>query len=160
MHTALLATVSPLINLSSTSKLAHPNAGRCSMFSGSVLPAFAKHVNQCHYRLHASGRHCALTAPVDADLSHMPPVTIHAGADELLRAGAELMARRLKTAGVRCDLHRWPGQVHDFPLFANILPEGRRAITYLGDFINEVIVPRKPIAATTPPAARLVSVNA
>jgi acetyl esterase/lipase len=77
-----------------------------------------------------------------------------ARADELLLPDAELMARRLQMAGVRCDLHVWQGQIHDFPLAADILPEGRRAISYLGDFVNEVTVPRKPMPTpTVPPAA-------
>jgi acetyl esterase/lipase len=48
------------------------------------------------------------------------------------------MAERLQYSGVRCDLHLWDGQIHDFPLAADILPEGRRAIRYIGDFIREV----------------------
>jgi acetyl esterase/lipase len=148
-----LATVSPLVDLSTTRKLVHPNACRCSMFSSGALPTFAKYVNQCHHRLRVGSRHRALADPIDADLSQMPPVAIHAGADELLRPGAELLARRLQNAGVRCDLHVWRGQVHDFPLATDILPEGRRAITYLGDFINEVAVPRTPISPAAPAAA-------
>ena len=92
------------------------------------------------------GKRIALVPSVDADLSKMPSVAIHAGADELLLHDAELMARRLKAAGVRCDLHVWQGQVHDFPLPADILPEGRRAIRYVGEFVNEVAVPRRPFA--------------
>jgi acetyl esterase/lipase len=68
----------------------------------------------------------------------LPPVTIHASSDELLLPDAELMAERLQISGVRCDLHLWDGQIHDFPLAADVLPEGRRAIRYLGDFIKEV----------------------
>ncbi|OBF87267.1 esterase [Mycobacterium sp. 852002-51163_SCH5372311] len=142
-----IATVSPLTDLDSARRLAHPNARRCAMFSGRVLPVFAKYVERCHKRLSAGESPCVLVPPVDADLSRMPPVAIHAGGDELLLHDAELMARRLTEAGVRCDLHVWQGQVHDFPLAADILPEGRRAIRYLGDFIAEVTVPRETLAA-------------
>jgi acetyl esterase/lipase len=149
-----IATVSPLTDLGSSRRLTHPNARRCSMFGSDALPIFAKYVEQCHRRLRAGGPHLAMVPPVDADLSRMPPVAIHAGADELLLHDAELMAQRLQTAGVRCDLHVWRGQIHDFPLAADILPEGRRAIRYLGDFINEVTVPRMSVTtSTSPPAA-------
>jgi acetyl esterase/lipase len=77
-------------------------------------------------------------SPVDADLSSLPPVTIHASSDELLLPDAELMAKRLDVAGIRCDLHLWDGQIHDFPLAADVLPEARRAIRYIGDFVKEV----------------------
>jgi hypothetical protein len=79
-----------------------------------------------------------VVSPVDADLSSLPPVTIHASSDELLLPDAELMAKRLEATGIRCDLHLWDGQVHDFPLAADILPEGRRAIRYIGDFVKDV----------------------
>jgi acetyl esterase/lipase len=48
------------------------------------------------------------------------------------------MAKRLEASGVRCDLHLWDGQIHDFPLAADVLPEGKRAIRYIGDFAKEV----------------------
>jgi acetyl esterase/lipase len=44
----------------------------------------------------------------------------------------------MQFSGVRCDLHLWDGQIHDFPLAADVLPEGRRAIRYIADFIKEV----------------------
>jgi acetyl esterase/lipase len=75
---------------------------------------------------------------VDADLTSLPPVTIHASSDELLLPDAELMANRLEASGVRCDLHLWDGRIHDFPLAADVLPEGKRAIRYIGDFVKEV----------------------
>jgi acetyl esterase/lipase len=68
----------------------------------------------------------------------LPPVAIHASSDELLLPDAELMAKRLEAAGIRCDLHLWDGQIHDFPLAAEILPEGRQAIRYIGDFVKDV----------------------
>jgi acetyl esterase/lipase len=149
-----VATVSPLTDLDSSRRLAHPNARRCAMFGHGVLPIFAKYVEQCHQRLSAAGSPCALVPPVDADLSQMPPVTIHASADELLLHDAELMARRLHEDGVRCDLHVWQGQIHDFPLAADILPEDRRAIRNLGEFIREVTVPRRlHTTVTSHPAA-------
>jgi acetyl esterase/lipase len=149
-----VATVSPLTDLGSPRRLKHRNARRCAMFADGVLPIFDKYVEECHKRLSAGGPPCVLVSPVDADLSEMPPVTIHASGDESLLHDAELMAQRLTEAGVRCDLHVWQGQVHDFPVAADILPEARRAIGYLGDFVNEVTVPQRHLAAsTTPPAA-------
>jgi acetyl esterase/lipase len=118
-----------------------------------VLPIFAKYVDRCHQRLSLGDPPCALVPPVDADLSQMPPAAIHAGADELLLHDAELMAQRLNAAGARCDLHVWQGQVHDFPLAADKLPEGRWAIRYLGEFVTEVTVPRRLRMASASPAA-------
>lgn len=131
-----IATISPLTDTDPLSKLGHPNAHRCSMFPSGALPIFSRYL-----------RRSRVASPVDADLSQLPPVAIHASSDELLLPDAELMTQRLTTAGVRCDLHLWDGQIHDFPLAADILPEGRRAIRYLGEFIRDVTGAAGPDAA-------------
>jgi acetyl esterase/lipase len=122
-----VATVSPLTDADPPGKLAHRNARRCSMFPSAALSVFTRYLHRAR-----------VVSPVDADLSSLPPVMIHASSDELLLADAELMAKRLNAAGIRCDLHLWDGQIHDFPLAADVLPEGRRAIGYIGDFVQQV----------------------
>lgn len=138
-----VATVSPFTDADPTAKLAHRNAQRCAMFPCEALTAFTRYLQRAR-----------ALSPIDADLSALPPVTIHASMDELLLPDAEVMAQRLDAAGVRCDLHLWEGQVHDFPLAADVLPEGRRAIGYIGDFVKEVTLgaaQRRPDIAPPPP---------
>ena len=146
-----VATFSPLTDLDPSRKLAHRNASRCALFTGGALSMFTRYMDQRERRLNARGTVRATTAPVDADLSQMPPVAIHASADELLLPDAELMAQRLRQAGVPCDLHLWAGQIHDFPLAADVLPEGREAIECVGKFVADVTTaPEKtyrPLAA-------------
>jgi len=145
-----IATVSPLTDLGLLRRRNHCNAKRCSMFSETALPILSRYAERCYRKLGVKGGYLSLISPVDADLTAMPPVTIHAGSDELLLHDAELMTQRLHRAGVRCDLHVWKGQVHDFPLAADVLPEGRRAIAYLGDFIDEVTAPQQaPVPFST-----------
>jgi len=38
---------------------------------------------------------------------------------------------------VRVRYDEWPGQVHDFPAFAGLIPEGRQANTRIGEFLLE-----------------------
>jgi acetyl esterase/lipase len=133
-----IAVVSPFTDADPTAKLRHRNADRCAMFPRGALPTFTRYL-----------RRAQVVSPVDADLTALPPVTIHASSDELLLPDAEVMAHRLEAAGVPCDLHLWDGQIHDFPLAADVLPEGRRAIRYIGDFVKEVtdvIEPPEPNA--------------
>ncbi|WP_025734978.1 alpha/beta hydrolase [Mycobacterium genavense] len=133
-----IATVSPFTDANPVRKLKHRNARKCSMFTAGALSIFSRYLGEVQLP-DGPGRSTGhVVSPVDADLSALPPVAIHAGADELLLPDAELMAERLEANGVRCDLHVWDGQIHDFPLAADVLPEGRRAIRYLGDFIKEV----------------------
>ncbi|HEU0192240.1 MAG TPA: alpha/beta hydrolase [Mycobacterium sp.] len=122
-----VAAVSPFTDPDPAGKLGHRNARRCSMFPSAALSVFARYLSRA-----------GIVSPVDADLSSLPPVTIHASSDELLLPDAELMAQRVAAAGVSCELHLWDGQIHDFPIAADVLPEGRRAIRYLGDFVQGV----------------------
>lgn len=128
-----IAVISPFTDANPAAKLRHRNADRCAMFPCGALSVFSR------YLLRARA-----ASPVDADLSSLPPVTIHASSDELLLPDAEIMAQRLDTAGVRCDLHLWDGQIHDFPLAADVLPEGRRAIRYIGEFVQQVTEDQSP----------------
>jgi acetyl esterase/lipase len=138
MKPAGIATVSPFTDPEPERKLRHRNARRCSMFTRGALSMFARYLSEAQLleaRGESKGR---VASPVDADLSSLPPVTIHASSDELLLPDAEVMAARLEASGIRCDLHLWDGQIHDFPLAADILPEGRRAIRCIADFIKDV----------------------
>ncbi|OBH13260.1 esterase [Mycobacterium sp. E1715] len=136
MRPAGIATISPFTDADPGRKLRHRNARRCSMFTRGALSMFAQYLSQAQL---VDGREeSTVASPVDADLSDLPPVTIHASSDELLLPDAELMAKRLEASGIPCDLHLWDGQIHDFPLAADILPEGRRAIGHIGKFIKEV----------------------
>ncbi|OBB05278.1 esterase [Mycolicibacterium conceptionense] len=132
-----LAAISPLIDLDPAQKLAHRNISRCSMFTGAALSAFARSVRRSQCRPNGCDAE-PLIDPATADLTGMPPVMIHVGADELLLADSELVAQRLADAHAPCELHIWSGQIHDFPLAADILPEGRQAIRYVGDFVKGV----------------------
>ncbi len=129
-----VTTISPLTDLNPESKLTQPNSNRCSMFTAHAMSAFARYLATQHRS--AFNRH--IISPVDAELTDMPPVSIHVSTDELLLSDAELMYQRMNDAGATCDLHLWDGQIHDFPLAADILPEGRRAIRYIGEFIRQV----------------------
>jgi acetyl esterase/lipase len=143
MEPAGVATVSPFTDTDPMRKLKHRNARKCSMFTRRAFSQFAQYLNKAQV-LEGHGD-SIVASPVDADLSSMPPVTIHASSDELLLADAELMAKRLEASGVHCDLHLWEGQIHDFPIAADVLPEGRRALKYLGDFVKDVTAARAKI---------------
>jgi acetyl esterase/lipase len=133
-----VAVISPFTDPDPTRKLRHRNSRKCSTFTRGSLSMFARYLGEVRVPQGNGTSARRVESPVDADLSSLPPVAIHASSDELLLPDAELMAERLQFSGVRCDLHLWDGQIHDFPLAADVLPEGRRAIRYLGDFVKEV----------------------
>ncbi|HWM03616.1 MAG TPA: alpha/beta hydrolase [Actinophytocola sp.] len=67
-----------------------------------------------------------------------PPVLIQVGDTECLLGDSERMAEGIRAAGGHCELQVWPGQVHVFPAFYPVLPEGRAAIRYVGEFTRSV----------------------
>lgn len=151
LRPAGIATISPFTDADPTRKLKHRNARKCSMFTRGALAMFARYLSQGQL---VEGRgDSAVASPVDAELSGLPPVTIHASSDELLLPDAELMAKRLEASGIPCDLHLWDGQIHDFPLAADILPEGRRAIRSIGDFVKDVTAAAVPWRHSLRPTA-------
>ena len=65
-----------------------------------------------------------------------PPVLIQVGDTECLLGDSERMAESIRAAGGHCELQVWPGQVHVFPAFYRLIPEGRAAIRYVGEFVR------------------------
>lgn len=78
-----------------------------------------------------------------------PPVLIQVGDTECLLGDSERMAESIRAAGVHCELQVWPGQVHVFPAFYPLLPEGRTAISYVGEFVRELAADQGVIATAS-----------
>ncbi|WP_104479214.1 alpha/beta hydrolase [Actinokineospora auranticolor] len=66
-----------------------------------------------------------------------PPTLVQVGDTECLLGDAERLAAAMVAAGAHCELEVWPGQVHAFPVFFPIVPEGRLAIQRVGVFVRE-----------------------
>ena len=81
-------------------------------------------------------------SPLYGDPTGLPPSLIQVGSDEILRGDADRMAARLRTAGCAVELDVWPRMPHVWQLFARILPEGRKAIARIGDFVGRRFAPR------------------
>jgi acetyl esterase/lipase len=84
-----------------------------------------------------------------ANKRRWPPVLIQVGDTECLLGDSERMAESLRTAGVHCELQVWPGQVHVFPAFYPLIPEGRAAISYVGAFVRDLAADQGVIATAS-----------
>lgn len=133
---AAIVAISPLTELDPTHKLQGKNAGRCAMFPKSAVPQMTKIAERQDQTAMATRGQAPRVCPVNADLRDMPPTLIQAGSHEMLLEDAELMAERLAQAGVPCELQVWERQPHVFPVFADVIPEGARAIAEIGRFIR------------------------
>ncbi len=77
-----------------------------------------------------------LASPLYASLEGLPPLLIQVGSSEVLLDDATRLAERASAAGVKTTLEVWPEMIHVWHTFAAILPEGRRAIARIGEFVR------------------------
>lgn len=82
-----------------------------------------------------------LLSPAHADLTGLPPLMVHVGSREILLDDARAIKRNAKKAGVRLRYREWTDMPHVFPLFHRFLPEGRKAMAEISDFIKDVTRP-------------------
>jgi acetyl esterase/lipase len=143
-----VVAISPLLDLDPAGKIAHRNANRCQTFP---LHAVAKLTDVSLRMDNRRGIAGKRVDPVNMPLADMPPALIHVGSREVLMADAELMANRLVSAGVPCDLQVWEKQVHVFHAAASWVPEARLAIEEIGSFVRALA--EREVVATPPVAA-------
>jgi acetyl esterase/lipase len=128
-----VVALSPLLDFDPAGKQGHRNANRCQTFPVNAFTKLQDVSGRMDTRRGIAGTR---TCPVDMPLADMPPALIHIGSREVLMADAELMANRLVSAGVPCDLQVWDRQVHVFHAAAAWIPEARTAIDEIGVFIT------------------------
>ncbi len=133
---AAIVAISPLTEMDPTHKMQSKNAKRCSMFPKNAVPQLTKISERQDQTAMASRGQAPRVCPVNADLRNMPPTLIQVGSHEMLLEDSELIAERLAQAGVPCELQIWDRQPHVFPVFADVIPEGQRAIAEIGRFIR------------------------
>lgn len=83
--------------------------------------------------------HDPLVSPLFGDLHGLPPLLIQVGSDEVLLSDSTSFAERARAAGVDVTLEVWPGMQHVWQFTASFVPEARRAIVKIGEFINVVM---------------------
>ena len=128
-----VVALSPILDFDPAGKQAHRNADRCQTFPMRAVAKLADVSLRMDDRRGIGGHR---VDPVNMPLADMPPALIHVGSREVLMADAELMANRLVSAGVPCDLQVWEKQVHVFQAAASWVPEARLAIEEIGAFVR------------------------
>lgn len=86
--------------------------------------------------LHGADPRTPLASPLYADLHALPPLLILVGSDERLLSDATRLATKAQAAGVTVTLEVWERMQHGWHIIATFLPEGRRAIARIGEFIE------------------------
>ena len=77
-----------------------------------------------------------LASPLYADLKGLPPLLVQVGTDEVLLSDSTRLVDRAKQDGVNAVLDEWEKMQHVWQFAAAFIPEGRRAVTGIGEFID------------------------
>lgn len=67
-------------------------------------------------------------SPVYADVRGLSPVLVQVGDAEVMMSDAMRLATHLADHRVRMSLEVWPEMFHVWPMFSDVLPEGRAAL--------------------------------
>jgi monoterpene epsilon-lactone hydrolase len=93
------------------------------------------------YYLDGADPRSPYASPLYGEPAGLPPTIIQVGSDEVLRDDAVRMAERMRAAGCRVELEIWPRMPHVWHLFAPVMPEAHHAITRIGEFVAEAMMP-------------------
>jgi len=137
---ASAAIFSPWTDLAATGDSVRTNARRCAMFSGTDIAPSAR------YYLGDTDPRNPLASPLYADLSGLPPLLIHVGADEVLRDDSTRLAERAHAAGVSVELKIWPVVPHAWQIAPHLIPEGRQSLREAAAFLHSHARPAKSSA--------------
>ena len=127
---ACAAVFSPWTDLAATGDSIRTNAGRCAMFSGADIAPSAR------YYLGDTDPRNPLASPLYADLSGLPPLLIHVGADEVLLDDSTRLAESARASGVPVELKIWPVVPHAWQHAPHLIPEARQSLRESGEFLR------------------------
>jgi len=78
-----------------------------------------------------------LASPLYADLKGLPPLLVQVGTDEVLLSDSTRLVDRAQQAGVNAVIDEWEKMQHVWQFAASFIPEGRRAIERIGEFVDK-----------------------
>ena len=78
-----------------------------------------------------------LAAPLQVDLTGLPPALVLVGTWETLLSDSTRLVEKAESAGVDVTLEQWDEMIHVWPIYAPVLPEGQQAIDRIGEFVRQ-----------------------
>lgn len=131
---------SPWTDLAATGESIRKNADRCAMFHGPDIEASAR------YYLGEADPRNPLASSIYADLTGLPPLLIHVGADEVLLDDSTRLADRARSAGVRTEIKIWPVVPHAWQLAPHKIPEARQSLRESAAFLRSLVAHVAPVS--------------
>lgn len=126
---AAAVCISPWVDLTQSGATMQTKAAEDPMVTREALQLMA------NAYLAGGDPRAATASPLFADLRGLPPLLIQVGTAETLLDDARRLAERAKSAGVDVVLEEWDEMIHVWHAFAAMLPEGRRAIDRIGEYL-------------------------
>lgn len=127
---AAAVLLSPFLDASGSGDSMRTRAAQDPWFRAEDLSVIADYYCEPHQR------RFPLVSPVFADVEGLPPLFIQVGDDEILLSDSERIADLCIAAGIEVELQVWPEMWHVFQMFVGKMPESRRAINKIGDYIQ------------------------
>ncbi len=81
--------------------------------------------------------HEPLVSPHFAELKGLPPLLIQVGSHEVLLSDSRRLAEKARSVGVDVTLDEWEEMQHVWQFAASFIPESRKAIARIGEFIQQ-----------------------
>ncbi|MGP4056832.1 alpha/beta hydrolase [Mycobacterium sp. 4D054] len=134
---AAVVTMSPLFEIDNEARADHPNARTDAMFPPKAFHALVELIEAAAERRIVDGRPEEVYEPLDHIEPGLPRTLIHVSGSEVLLSDARKAARLLAASGVPVEVRVWPGQMHVFQLGAPTVPEAKRSLRQIGEYIRE-----------------------
>ncbi|OYT70032.1 MAG: alpha/beta hydrolase [Chloracidobacterium sp. CP2_5A] len=127
------ALYSPWTDLAGTGETLETNTERDAMFYGAGIRLAG--------RIYAGDMppDHPLISPLYADLTGLPPLLIFASSSEVLLDDARRLAEKARAAGVAVELRIEDDLPHVWPLFCQLIPEGRQTLAQTAAFARRVV---------------------
>lgn len=127
---ACAVCLSPWTDLTLSGATHRENRERDPMMRKTILPDCVAH--------YAGNKKPSIPAisPLFGKFSKLPPLLFQAGTEEVLLDDSRMAAGQAAKAGTVAELQVWPGMIHDFQMWAKFLPDSRRAIIAIGQFVK------------------------
>ncbi len=77
-----------------------------------------------------------LISPLWGELQHLPPTYVQVGTEEILYDDGVSLVAKIKEQGGHAELDIWPDMPHVHQIAFQLVPEGRQAITQIGDYLR------------------------
>jgi acetyl esterase/lipase len=85
-----------------------------------------------------------VASPLRGNLAQLPPTLIHASDSEILLDNARRYAAKATAEGSPVTLHTWPGMVHVWHIFGDVLPEAEEAFIDIKRFLDSLAATSEP----------------